>query len=297
MDQNTVSTQTTQTPQPIVVEEQKTIDTPSSQSTENDEFAGIPAEHRSIVAPHIESYKKKMADEISKRESEIEKYKSYGDKATALDKLTQYGPFVQWWNQEQARAQGNAATQGQSDEIANTKPTDIASQAEWQEAILAASSGDGTKLQNLQLKMMQQWAMPYVNQIRSTQQKLDAKVQLRDLFDQHPDAKELDTIGLDPKTKEGVSILEAGFDWAERNNKSYEEGYFMAKRWADSLRVMEQQKAMGIVTEKKQSVTSGPSTSSQNQPVFTVDSIDELMRKHMDAQLSGNKDTQFVLRK
>ena len=299
MDEQTVANNTQQA-QPI--QDIKVAEAPVSQPVEtsqvqDDEFSGIPAEHRPIVQPHIEAFKKKMADEISRRDSEIEQYRSYGDKATALDKLTKYAPFVQWWNQEQARARGAATTQVQQNAIDNTKPADVATQGEWQEAILNASSGDGTKLQELQSRMMERFAAPYVQQLQSSQKTLDAKIQLRDLFDHHPDAKDLDSIGIDPKTKEGVSLLEMGLDWAERNNRTYEEGYFMSKRWADSLRVMEQQKAMGIVTDKKQSVTSGPSTTSSNSSVFQVDNIDDLMRRHMDAQLSGNKDAQFVLKR
>jgi hypothetical protein len=266
-------------------------------SIDENSLISLSPEQRASLDPIITNWKKKASEEISRRDSDIEKYKAYGDKASALDKLTQYQPFVQWWNQEQARAKDQASTVGQKQAIGNTQPTDIATQSEWQDAIYNASIGDGSKLQALQARTVQAMAAPYVQQLQSKQQTLDAKLELRDLFEDHPDAKDLDTIGLDPRTKEGTSLLEMGLDWAERNGKSYEEGYLLARRWADSMKVTEQQRAMGMVTEKKQSVTQGPSTSSANHSVIEVGSVDELLKRSMEAQMSGNKDARFVLKK
>jgi hypothetical protein len=63
------------------------------------------------------------------------------------------------------------------------------------------------------------------------------------------------------------------------------------------MSVTAQQKAMGMIAEKKQGVVSGPSTSSANTSVTEVDSIDDLIKKSMDAELSGNKGSRFVVRK
>jgi len=259
-------------------------------------LVSLSPEQRASLDPIIDTWKKKASEEISRRDSEIQKYKTYGDKATALDKLTQYQPFVQWWNQQSNQAK-QGATASQQQNIAETKPTDIASNQEWQEAISEASYGDGSKLQKLQARMMATWATPFVTELREKQQSLDTKIELRNLFEDHPDAKELDSIGIDPKTKEGTSLLEMGLEWADRNGKSLEEGYSMSRRWADSMRVQEQQKAMGMVTEKKQTTVQGPSTSSSNHSVTEVESIDELMKRSMEATLAGNKDARFVVKK
>jgi len=259
-------------------------------------LVSLSPEQRASLDPIIDTWKKKASEEISRRDSEIQKYKAYGDKATALDKLTQYQPFVQWWNQQSNQAK-QGATASQQQNIAETKPTDIASNQEWQEAISEASYGDGSKLQKLQARMMATWATPFVTELREKQQSLDTKIELRNLFEDHPDAKELDSIGIDPKTKEGTSLLEMGLEWADRNGKSLEEGYSMSRRWADSMRVQEQQKAMGMVTEKKQTTVQGPSTSSSNHSVTEVESIDELMKRSMEATLAGNKDARFVVKK
>lgn len=249
----------------------------------------LPPEHKSLIEPVISSYRQKVKEELEKRESEIGKYKSYSDKAVALDKLTQYAPFVQWWNEQQKKS---SAPQGQPDQAAS-----IASQTEWQEAIYEASQGDGRKMQEIQAKLLTSMAAPIISDLQKKQQSLDTKIEMRNLFEAHPDAKELDQIGIDPKTKEGMSILEMGLDWAERNGKPLEEGYKLARRWADSMSVSAQQKAMGMVTDKKQGVVSGPSTSSGGGTVVEVGSVDELLRRTMDDELSGVKGAKYILKK
>ena len=254
-------------------------------------------EQRASLSPILDGWKSKAKDEISKRESELEKYKSYGEKATALDKLTQYAPFVQWWQQQQQEAQSQASGAGQAQAIGKSKPADIATQVEWQDAIYQASQGNGEKLSELQSRMMTAWASPYVAQLKAKQDTLDAKLELRSLFEDHPDAKELDMIGIDPKSKEGVSLLETGLDWAERNGKTMVEGYEFSKKLADSIRMSAQQQAMGLVAGKKESVTQGPSTTKSGGNLVEVSTVDELLKKSMDAQMSGNKDVSYVLRK
>ena len=287
------------------VQQQEVVQEPVAQqpassdpfSLDENALVSLSPEQRASLDPIIGSWKQKATEEISKREAEISKYKAYGDKATALDKLTQYQPFVQWWNQEQMKAQGQATSQGQSNAISNTKPQDIASQAEWQEAIYNASIGDGSKLQELQQKMLANFASPFIANLQDKQNKLDTKLEMRDMFEMHPDAKELDSIGIDPKTKEGISLLEACITYTQEHGQPIEEGYKLARRWADALKVSAQQQAMGMVQEKKQAIVQGPSTSSSSKNVVEVDNVDELLKRSMQSQMEGNKDAQFVLRK
>lgn len=265
-------------------------------SLDENALVSLSPEQRAGLEPILESWKKRATEEISKKESEVvSKYKPLEEKATALDKLTQYQPFVSWWTEQQkVAAQGATAQERQS--ISQTKPQDVASQQEWQEAVYEASQGNGEKLQNIQQRMMSLWATPLVRDITARQQKIDAQLELRDLFESHPDAKDLDAIGLDPKTKEGTSLLEMALDWAERNGKPYEEGYELARKWSDSMTVGAQQRAMGLVNEKKGSVTQGPSTSSVNQNIVEVASADELIKRSLEAQISGQKDVRFVIK-
>lgn len=285
----------TQTAEPVAEQVTQTPADPFSLS-END-LVSLSPEQRAAVEPIIEGWKKKATDEISRRDADIGKYKSYEEKATALDKLTQYQPFVQWWQQQQSVAQQGAQNQNQAQAIGQTKPTDIASSTEWQEALYQASIGDGSKLQAIQARMMATWATPLVAQLQEKQATLDAKLELRNLFEEHPDAKELDMIGLDPKTKEGTSILEIALEWAQNNGKTLEDGYQLARRWRDTLSVSAQQQAMGLVNSKKESITAGPSTSSSSKNFVEVDSLDEAMKRTMDAALGGDTTTQFVVKK
>lgn len=260
------------------------------------QVASLSPEQRAALDPVIDGWRKKATEEIGRRESDnAAKYKPLEEKAQALDRLSNYQPFVQWW-QTQQRAASQGAPQAQQAAIAQTKPQDIATQQEWQEAVLEASSGDGTKLQQLQSRMMSAWATPFVQQITQKQKFLETQIEVKDLFERHPDAKDLDGVGLDPKTKEGVSLLEMGLEWAERNGKTLEDGYRLAKQWADQMKVSAQQSAMGMVQGKKDAVSAGPGSGGPTVTTMEVASADELIKKSLEAQLAGNKDVRFVIK-
>ncbi|HEX9504268.1 MAG TPA: hypothetical protein VF974_08210 [Patescibacteria group bacterium] len=260
-------------------------------------LTSLSPEQRASLDPIMDSWKKKAVEEIQKRESDAsQKYKPYEEKAQTLDKLTNYAPFVQWW-QAQQRTAAAGASPAQQGAVSQSKPQDFATQQEWQEAIWQASQGDAAKLQEINSKMMAAWATPFVQQLNQRQQVIETQLEVKDLFERHPDAKDLDAIGLDPKTKEGTSLLEMALDWSERNQKSLEDGYQLAKKWADSMRVGAQQQAMGLVNGKRNDITAGPSTSNSSQNIIEVSDSDELLRKSMEAQLAGQKDVRFVIRK
>lgn len=259
-------------------------------------LASFSPEQRASLSPILDGWKKRASEEISKRETEVsQKYKPLEEKAQALDKLTNYKPFVEWWQAQQNSAKTGAGPQAQA-AIQQTKPQDIATPQEWQEAIWEASNGDSAKLQSLQSRMFATWATPVVQQLRQEQLTMKTELAVKDLFERHGDAKELDSIGIDPKTKEGVSLLEMGLDWAERNGRSLEDGYALAKRWADQLRVGAQQQAMGMVQDKKAAVTASNSTANNNTSVVEVADAEELIRRSLESQLSGNKDVRFVIK-
>lgn len=265
-------------------------------SLDENSLASLSPEQRAGLNPIIDTWKKRATEEITKRESSAsEKYRPMEEKAQALDKLTNYAPFVQWW-QAQQRTAATGAPQPQQTAIQQTKPQDFASQQEWQEAIWEASQGDASKLQSIQTRMMSAWATPVVQQLTQRQQVIETQLEVKDLFERHPDARELDSIGLDPKTKEGTSLLEMALDWAERNRRPLEDGYNLAKRWADNMKVGAQQQAMGLVNQKRQEVTAGPSTATNNGTVIEVGSAEELLKRSLEAQMNGQKDVRFVIK-
>jgi hypothetical protein len=258
-------------------------------SLDENSLASLSPEQRASLDPIFSTWKQKAMEEISKRESSVsDKFKPYQEKATALDKLTKYAPFVQWWNEQQKAQSSPTQSTGDTPQIATPE--------EWQSAIYDASQGDGGKLQALQSKLLSQWATPVVQELRARQQKIDTQIELKDLFESHPDAKELDRIGLDPKTGEGTSILEMALEWAERNHRPMEDGYSMAKKWADNFTVGAQQKAMGMIQDKRGSVTEGQTTNKTNVNLIEVENQDELMRRSMEAQLSGQHDLRFIIK-
>ena len=258
-------------------------------SVDENAFASLSPEQKASIDPILNTWKQKAMEEITKRESTVsERYKPMEQKAEALEKLTKYQPFVQWW-QEQQKAQMNP--QGNNQQVPQ-----IATPEEWQQAVYDASQGDGSRLTMLQNRLIAQASGPLFQQLNARQQKIDTQLELRDLFETHPDAKELDRIGLDPKTNEGTSILEMALDWAERNGKTLEDGYHMAKKWSDNFTVNAKQQAMGMIQEKKGSVTEGQTTNKSGGNLIEVENQDELMRRSMEAQLNGDKDVRFIIK-
>src|SRR5258708_39085583 len=107
---------------------------------------------------------------------------------------------------------------------------------------------------------------------------------MRDLFERNPDAKVLDAIGRNPQDPNdtSLSLLEMCLNWADENGKSLNDGYQMAKRWSDALKVGAQQQAMGLVQDKKAAVTSGPTTNQTGAAVVEVAAAEELMQKNIE---------------
>lgn len=263
---------------------------------EESQLASLSPEQRASLDPIIDSWKKRATEEIQKRETQVsEKYKPLEDKAKALDQLTQYQPFVQWWqNQQRVAMQGQTPEAKQT--IAATQPEDIATAQEWQDAIIDASNGSPQKLRSLQQRLIATTAAPFVQQFSQKSKELETRLEMRDLMESHPDYKDLDQIGLDEKGQ-GTSLLEHCLNWAEASGKSLEEGYQLAKRWANSMSANAKAQAMGMVQGKKDAVIQGPSTSSASGTVIYVENQDELMKKSMEAALEGRKDVRFEIKK
>ena len=164
--------------------------------------------------------------------------------------------------------------------------------------MIDASNGDHTAMQTLQARIYTMMATPVIQRIEAGQQELRTTLEMRDLFERHADIKELDAIGRNPNNPKDVSesLLENCLKWAQDNNFPLEEGYNRARKWVDAMRVGAKQEAMGMVNEKKQSVTSGPSTNKAGAAVIEVADSDELMQRQMEATLSGGPVPRFVIR-
>ena len=259
-------------------------------------FVSLSPEQRAALDPVLDDIRGKAKAEIEKTRASVEQdYKPYKEKAESLDKLTNWAPFRQFWQQTQAQmAQGqNPATQ---QAIQQSKPQDFATPDEWSQAVLEASQGDPSKIQNIQQRMFTTMATPFIQKFTNDQRELNSKIEMKELMEEHEDWKELDRIGLNEKN-EGTSLLEHCLTWSQNNGKPLEEGYLMAKRWADGMKSGAQAQAMGMVQGKKDGILAGNSTSSNNGTVVMVDSIDDAMKRSMNDQLAGIKGVRYEVKK
>lgn len=264
-------------------------------------FASLSPEQRASLDPVLSEWKTRATDEISKREKALtEKYKPDVEKATALTQLVQRPEFQQWWNGMQRQAMQGQTSQTQQ-AIAQTKPQDFATNEEWQQAVYDLNvNSDPTKFKEIQTRMFTMMATPVVQQLRQGQEELKTTLEMKDLFERHPDAKELDLVGRDPKSTDdkSLSLLEMALNWAADNDKSLEDGYQLAKKWADSMKVGAQQQAMGMVQEKKNSTTAGPASTKGGPVIVEVNDLDELMQKSQEFMLDhpGTTLPKFVIK-
>ena len=258
--------------------------------------ASLSPEQRAALEPVIEEWRTKAKSEIEKNTKTYEeKYKPHQEKAQALDELVKQPWFVQaWQNVQRAATAQNPQAAGM---IQTAQPQDFATPEEWQNAMAEAYQGDPSKLKNIQTRMFATLATPVIQELRQGQEELKTTLEMKALFENHADAKELDQIGNDPNNKESKSLLEFALEWADNNKRPLEEGYQLAKRWADGLRVGAKQEAMGMVQEKKASVTSGPSTNKGGSTVVEVADAEELMQRNMEYLASGQTPPKFVIRK
>lgn len=237
----------------------------------------------------LDGWKKKASEAIETRgKSSEEKYKAHVEKANALDQLTRHPKFQEWW-----------ASQQQKPAPAAANPQDFATPEEWSAAVIEASNGDAKKLQGIQTRMWSQMATPIVQQLQQKQQQLEMTMQMKNLWERYPDAKDLDKIGRnadDPNDKTPSLLEIAMMHTVDQQGKSVEEGYQLAKKWADSLAKNAKQAALGITQEKKIAVTAGPSTSQANQTTVEVADADELVRRNMEALMSGQTPPRFVIK-
>lgn len=273
------------------------VQEPDVFSLDESKLASLSPEQRAALDPVFVEWKTKAKSEIEKSgKTYEEKYKPHQEKAQALDELVKQPWFQQaWQNVQRAAASHNPQAAGM---IQQAQPQDFATPEEWQNAMAEAYQGDPTRLKNIQTRMFATLATPVIQQLRQGQEELKTTLEMKDLFERHADAKELDSIGRDPSNSDdkSESLLESCLEWADRNGKPMEEGYLRARKWADSLKLGAQKQAMGLVQDKKASVISGPSTNQSGNGVVEVADAEELMSRNMDFLASGQKPPRFVIK-
>lgn len=259
-------------------------------------FASFSPEQRASLDPVLSELRERAKGEIEKtRKTYEEKYQPQVQQAAALNQLVQKPEFQKWWiSQQQTAMQVNPTSQGA---ISQMQPQDVASGQEWQEAISEAYAGDPTKIKQLQARTFSVMATPVVQQLHNAQEELRTTIEMKNLFESHPDAKMLDKIGQDSSDPDSPSLLEMALNLADERKQPLEWGYKLAKKWADGMSVQAKQEAMGLVQSKKDSVTSGPSTNkAPNGTIIEVADAEELMTRSMEASLAGGPIPKFVIR-
>lgn len=291
-DQNTVVEPAVTTPEPAPQ--------PSAPAdpfaVDESRFASFSPEQRASLDPVLSELRERAKGEIEKtRKTYEEKYQPQVQQAQALNQLIQKPEFQKWWiEQQQTAMQVNPRSQGA---ISQVQPQDVASGQEWQEAIAEAYAGDPTKIKQLQARTFSVMATPVVQQLHNAQEELRTTIEMKNLFEAHPDARMLDKIGQDSADPDSPSLLEMALNLADERKQPLEWGYKLAKKWADGMSLQAKQEAMGLVQGKKESVTSGPSTNkAPNGTIIEVADAEELMQRSMEASLNGGPIPKFVIR-
>lgn len=242
------------------------------------QFVSLSPEQRAALDPVLNKWKESAKTYAQKeREAEGKKFDSHVKKAQALEKLISDPRFVKWY-QETNNPQPTAAT-----------PKSVASAEEWASAYQALSNGDPLPLEQLQSKLVLSVGGPQLQRQQQEMNMIRAESEMTKLFATHADAKELDSIGResDPAAPSLLELCLAQVK--DRQGGTMEQAYALAKSVAQSMENKGKRAAMGMVAEKKGSVTEKPSASSKEQGVVFVDTMEEAMTANIEAAMDGRK--------
>ena len=246
-------------------------------AVDESQFVSLTPEQRAALDPVLNKWKETAKSYAQKeREAEGKKYTDHVKKAAALEKLVADPRFVKWYQETNNPQQP-------------TSPKSVASAEEWAQAYQALSAGDPAPLEALQTKLVMSVGGP---QLQATQQQmhmLRMENEMAKLFANHADAKDLDQIGREDNP-EAPSLLQlAAQSVMDKQGGTWEQAYALAKQVALAMENKGKRAAMGLVTEKKGSVTEKPSTNTKEEGVQYVDTMEEAMAANIEAAMDGRK--------
>jgi hypothetical protein len=252
-------------------------DTTDPFAVDESQFVSLSPEQRAALDPVLNKFRESAKTYAQKeRETEGKKYTSHIQKAQALEKLVADPRFVKWY-QETNNPQQPAT------------PQSVASAEEWAQAYQSLSAGDPMPLEKLQTKLVMAVGGPQLQETQNQMKMLRAENQMNKLWVSHPDAKDLDQIGRE-EDPEAPSLLQlAAQSTLTQQGVDWERAYTLAKKVALSMENKGKRAAMGMVSEKKGSVTEKPSTNSREEGVQYVDTIEEAMNANIEAAIDGRK--------
>lgn len=297
MPPETVAPPETAAPAPAPAPETASAPAPEPQTPAEEKFyevdesslASLPPEVRkSVVDPLLTKVNTQFKERITKERESASQLKP---KAEALEKLVNDPKFQKWYYEQQ-----NPPPPPQ----APGQPKPAIDPAEWGVAYERAAQGDMTALNALQEKqldlLVKQKYAPIIEHVQTKTKELEMTMELNDLFSNHEDAKELDSIRVDPANPKSPSLLEMALHYvSDKGGRSFEDAYQAAKKMADQLKAQAKQAALGLVQDKKNSVTEVPArTTTQDEQVVEVATPQEALRNQIMASLRGSNVTYRV---
>lgn len=255
-------------------------------AVDENSFASLSPEQRAALDPVLDTWKKSAKAALDKEKAT---YEPHVKKAQALESLTRDPRFVKWYHEINSPAQDPAQKAA--------APAQVASAEEWANAVQEMANGDPTKFNNLQIKQLTQFAGPHIERLEQQQNIIRQQTEMNQLISNHPDVRDLDTIGREDDPT-APSLLELCLRVVkEQNRGTMEQAYQMAKKVAQSMENKGKRAAMGMVQEKKGSVTEKPATNSKEEGVILVDTMEEAMTKNIEAAMDGRKVKYSVAKK
>ena len=125
--------------------------------------------------------------------------------------------------------------------------------------------------------------------LEARERERDMSMELDNVFKAHPDATELDNIKIGD-APDSPSLFEmALFFVHDRNKQPMEAAYQAAKAIHMNIMSTAKKTAMGMVQNKKDSVTESAPTSTKDESVIYVDSPDQVLRAQIKANMAGQK--------
>lgn len=262
------------------------------------ELSSLPPDIRKgVVDPLISKLNGKAKEKFLK---EREGFKSHQQKADVFDQLVKQPWFQQAYYQMNNPVRAQAPAQPQAPAAPPQAPAPNISAQEWNHAYEQAANGDMSALNSLQEKqldlLVKQKYAPIIEQVQTQQKELAMTMELNDLFSTHEDAKELDSIRVNPADPRSPSLLEMSLHFiSDKGGRPFEEAYQAARKMADQLKAQAKSAAIGIVQEKKASVTEAPArTNVVDEGVIYVDTPQEALRSQIAASLKNQNVTYRV---
>lgn len=245
-------------------------------------LATLSPESRTAVEPLIQGWKKSALEAIEKERGS---FKSVSEKAQALDKLIQDQRFVEWYNQQYNGVKPKDATPPATPEPRKA----IITPQEWNLALQKAANGDPSEYEALNRKIAESAVKPTLDNFEKKQKEIQMSIEMDNMFRNHPDARELDSIRIGEKS-DAPSLLEMSlFYLHDLQGKPMEEAYKGAKAIEAAIMSKAKQVAMGMVADKKNSVTEGAPTSTKEENIVYADSPEMVLREQIKADMAGKK--------